>query len=95
MTTRRRGSLTWVPVMTLGDGTTIEMPMPSGDGTDGRRVHRYRVRGPDGTSQFPTLSDVATHVLDPQDPHLEEELKRQVVMLMLETAVDLPPATSG
>ncbi|HEX3222717.1 MAG TPA: hypothetical protein VHR35_09120 [Nocardioides sp.] len=95
MTTRRRDSLTWVAVMTLGNGTTIEMPMPSGDGTDGQRVHRYRVRGPDGTSQFQTLSDVATHVLDPQETHMEEELTRQRVMSMVETALGLPPVPSG
>lgn len=54
----------WLPVMTLPDGTTIEMPMPSPEAT-GHHVHGYRVRGSEGVLEFATLTEVIDHLLDP------------------------------
>jgi hypothetical protein len=54
----------WLPVMTLPDGTAIEVPVPSPEdtGTQGD-VHAYRVRGPSGTTTFATLDEAADHVM--------------------------------
>ncbi len=55
--------MNWLLVMTLPDGTTIEMPMPSPDDPGHDDVHGYRVRGSDGVTQFATLREVADHLL--------------------------------
>ena len=64
----------WLPVMTLPDGTAIEIPMPSSGDTEEQGdvyhgdeahadVHGYRVRGPSGTATFATLAEAADHVM--------------------------------
>lgn len=53
--------------MTLSDGSTIEIPMPSRDGTDPHAVDGYRVRGVEGVTEFSTLNEVVAHVLDRRD----------------------------
>lgn len=64
----------WLRVMTLPDGTTIEIPVPSPDDTDADGTCVYRVRGLGGVVEFSTLPEVAHHVLDPWTPTLEAEL---------------------
>lgn len=66
----------WLPVMTLPDGTTIEIPMPSPEDTDEHGVHGYRVRRADGVTVFSTLTEVATHVLDERLTGCLHEKKR-------------------
>lgn len=53
----------WLPVMTLPDGTTIEMPMPPPEETGQSRVPGYRVRGSEGVTEFATLPEVLGHLL--------------------------------
>ena len=64
--------MNWLLVMTLPDGTTSEMPMPSPDDTSQDDVHGYRVRGSKGVTEFATLREVADHLVTPhaddQDP---------------------------
>lgn len=58
----------WLPVMTLPDGTTIEMAMPTSDDEDLRGGHAYRVRGVDGIIELGALSELADYILE-QGPH--------------------------
>ena len=62
----------WLPVITLPDGSTIEIPMPSPEDTDRHGIHGYRVRGAEGVTGFSTLSELADHVLAAWTPHQEE-----------------------
>jgi hypothetical protein len=63
-----------LPVLTLPDGTAIEIPMPSSsvDPESHGDVHHYRVRGPSGTLTFATLRDAADHVM-----HLPDHVWRR------------------
>lgn len=62
----------WLPVMTLPDGTTIEMPMPPPDDTSQSRVHAYRVRSSVGVTEFATLPEVLGHLsIQGRSPSLE------------------------
>jgi hypothetical protein len=54
--------MTWLPVMTLSDGTTVEMPMPASKGTGRANAHGYRVRGKEGILEFATLPEVLDHL---------------------------------
>lgn len=62
----------WLHVLTLPDGTTVEMPMPSSEGTDHGSVPAYRVRGSDGIIEFATMPEVLDHLaaLGAGSPHL-------------------------
>ena len=64
----------WLAVMTLPDGTSIELPMPSPEDTDLDGVYGYRVRGPEGITQFSTLTELAAHILEPLTPHPEDPI---------------------
>jgi len=58
----------WLPVMTLSDGTTVEIPMPSLDDTAQHGFHGYRVRGVAGCADFSTLPEVASALFDSGHP---------------------------
>jgi hypothetical protein len=55
--------MNWLPVMTLPDGTTVEMPMPSPEATGHHPVDGYRVRGSEDVLEFATLTEVIDHLL--------------------------------
>lgn len=63
----------WLPVMTLPDGTAVEIPMPTPEDAERHgEVHRYRVRGPSGTTTFATLLEATDHVM-----HLPDQAWRK------------------
>ena len=59
--------MNWLPVMTLPDGTTIEVPFPTPEQDYVQDPHSYRVSGPDGSILFATLQEAADHVLQLPD----------------------------
>lgn len=61
--------MNWLPVMTLPDGTTIEISMPSTDDSGHDGGHGYRLRTSTGVTAFATLHEVVDHLLGPGDPH--------------------------
>ena len=56
----------WLTLITRPDGTTVEVPIPTPDDTPDCHDYRYRVRGVDGDTEFATLAEVASELLDRQ-----------------------------
>lgn len=54
--------VTWLTVMTLANGTSVEMAMPS----PGMRhdMHAYRVSGADGVTEHSALTGAASRVIE-------------------------------
>jgi hypothetical protein len=52
----------WLPVLTLPDGTTVEMPMPPPEGTGQGSLPAYRVRDSEGVLEFATMPEVLDHL---------------------------------
>ena len=52
----------WLKVMTLPDGTTVEMPIPPLEGTGHGDEAAYRVRGSRGVTEFTTMPEVLHHL---------------------------------
>ena len=52
----------WLPVMTLPDGTTVEMPIPPPERTGQGSEAAYRVRGSAGVTEFATMPEVLHHL---------------------------------
>ncbi|MGD9959401.1 hypothetical protein [Nocardioides sp.] len=63
---------TWLPVMTMPDGTTIEMPLTSPDG-GARGRHCYRVCRAGARVEFATLNEIAAFVLEAVDAQRRDE----------------------
>jgi hypothetical protein len=59
--------MTWLTVITLPDGTTVEVPMPSSENSADYQEYRYRVRRADAVIEFATLAEVTRDLLDPED----------------------------
>jgi hypothetical protein len=55
--------MTWLTVITLPDGTTVELPIPSADDAGEPEEYRYRIRRADGVVEFATLLEAATHLV--------------------------------
>lgn len=85
----------WLPVMTLPDGTTVEMPMPPPDGTGQGSVPGYRVRGSEGVSEFATLPEVLDHLSTRGAAALEDPPTATSATPARERAQPLPAAPSG
>jgi hypothetical protein len=80
----------WLPVMTLSDGTVIEMRLPSPEEIG----HEYRVRGRRGVAEFSTLAEVVSHILRPGSPS-PEELLADSASAPAAPAPPLPIGTTG
>jgi hypothetical protein len=59
--------MTWLTVIRLPDGTTVEVPIPSSEESTDYQEYRYRVRRADAVIEFATLAEVTSDLLERQD----------------------------
>ena len=64
---RHGPTMNWLTVLTLPDGTTVEVPIPSADDAGEPEEYRYRIRRADGVIEFATLFEAASDLLGRAD----------------------------